>query len=108
MCSVRFSGFSPNPRAEEVEAGIAVLQGAVCGLIIAAGGGSAMDTAKCIRYSAGRGILLEVPAYCEEKLAALTASVNTERLKNFPVVLRENEIQGLYQEILSRGLCNGN
>lgn len=59
---VRFSGFSPNPCREEVNAGIAGFQTSECGLIVAAGGGSAMDTAKCIRHSVGRGIpLLAIP-----------------------------------------------
>lgn len=59
---VRFSGFSPNPCWEEVNAGIAGFQTSECGLIVAAGGGSAMDTAKCIRHSVGRSIpLLAIP-----------------------------------------------
>lgn len=51
---------------------------------------------------------LKVPAPSEEELAALTVGVNAERLKNFPVVLCESEIQGLYREILSRGLNHEN
>lgn len=59
---VRFSGFSPNPRWEDVEKGIARFQAAGCGLIAAAGGGSAIDTAKCIRRLAGPGVpLLAIP-----------------------------------------------
>lgn len=59
---VRFGGFSPNPCVGEVEAGTAAFRGAGCGLIVVVGGGSAIDTAKCIRHSAGRDIpLLAIP-----------------------------------------------
>ena len=59
---VRFSDFSPNPCWEEVNAGITCFQTSGCSLIIAAGGGSAIDTAKCIRLHAGRDIpLLAIP-----------------------------------------------
>lgn len=59
---VRFNGFSPNPQWGEVEKGIACFQTAGCGLIAAAGGGSAIDTAKCIRHSVGHSVpLLAIP-----------------------------------------------
>lgn len=59
---IRFNGFSPNPKWEDIEKGIARFQTAGCGLIAAAGGGSAIDTAKCIRHSVGRGVpLLAIP-----------------------------------------------
>lgn len=59
---VRFSGFSPSPDWEEVQEGIKRFRVSACDLIAAVGGGSAIDTAKCIRYSAGGNIpLLAVP-----------------------------------------------
>ena len=47
-----FSDFSPNPKYESVIAGIEVYRQHHCGMIIAAGGGSAMDVAKCIKLFA--------------------------------------------------------
>lgn len=44
-----FSDFEPNPRYESVVKGVDVFLKERCDFIIAAGGGSAMDVAKCIR-----------------------------------------------------------
>ena len=46
---VFFSDFSPNPRYESVMAGVRAFRGNGCDAIIAVGGGSAMDVAKCIK-----------------------------------------------------------
>lgn len=46
---VRFSDFQPNPLYESVVAGVQVLLQNECTAIIALGGGSAMDVAKCIK-----------------------------------------------------------
>lgn len=46
---VRFSGFSPNPKYEEVRAGVDLFRTAGCDGILAIGGGSAMDVGKCIK-----------------------------------------------------------
>lgn len=45
-----FSGFSPNPKMEEVISGVEVLKRINAKKIIAAGGGSAIDVAKAIKY----------------------------------------------------------
>ena len=44
-----FSDFSPNPKYESVISGIRTYRENGCDLILAAGGGSAMDVAKCIK-----------------------------------------------------------
>ena len=49
---IRFSDFEPNPRYESVEKGVAVFNKEQCDLIIAVGGGSGMDVAKCIKLYA--------------------------------------------------------
>lgn len=60
--TIRFSGFSPNPDQEDIEKGTFLFRDAGCGLIAAIGGGSAIDTAKCIRRGAGKDVpLLAVP-----------------------------------------------
>ena len=46
---VRFSGFNPNPLYESVAEGVKLFRSADCSMIIAVGGGSAIDTAKCIK-----------------------------------------------------------
>ncbi|MCR5235997.1 MAG: phosphonoacetaldehyde reductase [Lachnospiraceae bacterium] len=46
---VRFSGFKPNPLYESVVAGVKVYREKQCDSIIAVGGGSAIDVAKCIK-----------------------------------------------------------
>lgn len=49
---VQFSGFQPNPLYEQVIEGVRMFRQAQCDSILAVGGGSAIDTAKCIRLFA--------------------------------------------------------
>jgi len=53
---VTFSGFSPNPKREEVEAGIDIFKKERCDFIISVGGGSCIDTAKCIKLFSKTGV----------------------------------------------------
>ena len=46
---IRFSDFSPNPKYEQVCKGIEAFNGNGCDAIVAIGGGSAIDVAKCIK-----------------------------------------------------------
>ena len=46
---VEFTDFQPNPLYENVQAGVKVFREENCDAIIAVGGGSAMDVAKCIK-----------------------------------------------------------
>lgn len=48
---VKFSDFTPNPLYEQVCAGIDLLKSAHCDTILAVGGGSAIDVAKCIKLA---------------------------------------------------------
>lgn len=50
---VRFSDFQPNPQYESVIKGVKIFRDEACDCIIAIGGGSAMDVAKCIKLYAG-------------------------------------------------------
>lgn len=51
----RFSGFSENPKVEEIDSGVLVLKDAAPDLIVALGGGSAIDAAKLINFFSARG-----------------------------------------------------
>ena len=52
LAAVRFSDFSPNPLYEDVAAGVKLFLETGCNAILAVGGGSAMDVAKCIKLFA--------------------------------------------------------
>lgn len=48
---VKFSDFTPNPLYEQVCKGIELLKESNCDTILAVGGGSAIDVAKCIKFA---------------------------------------------------------
>ena len=48
---VKFSDFTPNPLYEQVCKGIDLLKESLCDAILAVGGGSAIDVAKCIKLA---------------------------------------------------------
>ena len=48
---VKFSDFTPNPLYEQVCKGIELLKSSKCDTILAVGGGSALDVAKCIKLA---------------------------------------------------------
>ena len=49
IACVRFSDYGPNPRLEDIINGVALFNEERCDGIIAVGGGSTIDTAKCIK-----------------------------------------------------------
>jgi len=49
---VKFTGFKPNPSYEEVKEGVRLFKREGCDAILAVGGGSAIDVAKCIKLFA--------------------------------------------------------
>ena len=59
---VRFSDFTPNPKMEEVMAGVDAFKASGCDTFLAVGGGSPIDVAKCIKhYSGSDAPLIAVP-----------------------------------------------
>ena len=46
---VQFSGYTSNPKVEEVQSGVELFNKEKCDFLIAVGGGSAIDVAKCIK-----------------------------------------------------------
>lgn len=59
---VRFSGFTPNPKMEEVMDGVEAFKDSGCDTILAVGGGSPIDVAKCIKkYSESNAPIIAIP-----------------------------------------------
>lgn len=59
---VRFSDFTPNPKMEEVMAGVEAFKASDCDTFLAVGGGSPIDVAKCIkRYSESDAPIIAIP-----------------------------------------------
>ena len=67
---VMFSGFTPNPLYEQVCEGIHLFQSSGCDTILAVGGGSAIDVAKCIKLAvlAEEGNAAIIPPLVSQRL----------------------------------------
>ena len=67
---VKFSDFTPNPLYEQVCNGIELLKQSQCDTILAVGGGSAIDVAKCIKLAvlAKEGNAAIIPPLVSQKL----------------------------------------
>ena len=68
---VKFSDFTPNPLYEQVCNGIDLLKSSNCDTILAVGGGSAIDVAKCIKLAvmAKEGNASIIPPLVSQRLA---------------------------------------
>lgn len=67
---VKFSDFTPNPLYEQVCNGIELLKSSKCDTILAVGGGSAIDVAKCIKLAvlAKEGNAAIIPPLVSQRL----------------------------------------
>ena len=67
---VKFSDFTPNPLYEQVCNGIELLKNSHCDTILAVGGGSAIDVAKCIKLAvlAKEGNAAVIPPLVSQRL----------------------------------------
>lgn len=96
----RFSGFSPNPKYEEVCEGVEMFQAEGCDGILAVGGGSAMDVAKCVklycRMDPDRNYLEQEPHDAGIPLIAVptTAGTGSESTR-FAVIYYRNAKQSV-------------
>ncbi|MCM1089512.1 MAG: phosphonoacetaldehyde reductase [Muribaculum sp.] len=100
---VRFSDFRPNPLYESVAAGVGIFRREQCDMIIAVGGGSAIDVAKCIKlYSGmdeGRNYLEQeiVPNGIKLLAVPTTAGTGSEATR-FAVIYHNGEKQSVSHE----------
>ena len=98
---VHFRGFSPNPRWEEVLEGIRTFRNENCDGVLAVGGGSAIDVAKCIKLFAASNETPILPSSPKEDngipLLAVptTAGSGSESTPN-AVVYLDGEKQSVY------------
>lgn len=100
---VRFSDFQSNPRYESVAAGVELFRDRKCDTIIAVGGGSAIDVAKCIKlYSnmnPGENYLKQkiVPNDVELLAVPTTAGTGSEATR-YAVIYYNDEKQSITDE----------
>lgn len=103
---VRFSGFKPNPSYESVIEGLKSCKESHCDSIVAVGGGSAMDVAKCIKLflnSEGDGAdgsyLSQPVIHNSIKLLAIPTTAGTgSEATRYAVVYFNGEKQSLSDE----------
>lgn len=100
---VQFSGFSPNPRYEEIAEGIKLFLRENCAAIAAVGGGSAIDTAKCIKAFANSDLTKnafeqEIKAADVPLLAVPTTAGSGSESTQFAVFYSNGEKQSISHE----------
>ena len=61
--AVIFSGFTPNPKYEEMLEGLKLFKESGCDSIVSIGGGSCIDVAKTIKLSLGADINSDIPTF---------------------------------------------
>ncbi|MDD3362082.1 MAG: phosphonoacetaldehyde reductase [Hespellia sp.] len=97
---VRFSDFQPNPKYESVVNGIKVYKEKLCDAILAVGGGSAMDVAKCIKLFLNMDhrqnyLKQEIVANDIPLLAVPTTSGTGSEATRFAVIYYDGEKQSV-------------
>lgn len=77
----RFSDFTENPKIEDIECGVSLVRNMNPDMIVALGGGSAIDTAKLINFFAARGVsakqYLNHETGCDKKCVPFVAIPTT-------------------------------
>lgn len=97
---IKFSNFKPNPLYESVVEGVKLLNSNNCKLIVAVGGGSAMDVAKCIKLYSNmdhsKNYLKQkiVPNDIELIAVPTTAGTGSEATR-YAVIYYDNEKQSV-------------
>ncbi len=100
----RFSDFSPNPTYDSVLAGLACYKENACQAIVAVGGGSAMDLAKCIKLfanmdsTAGEFINQKIAPNDIPLLAIPTTAGTGSEATRYAVIYYKGEKQSITDE----------
>jgi alcohol dehydrogenase class IV len=100
---VRFSGFTPNPLYDDVVKGVDLFNSEKCDMIVALGGGSAIDVAKCIKLFSNmrrdESFLAQQPVHNEVKLVAIPTTAGTgAEATQFAVIYHEGVKQSVSHE----------
>lgn len=100
---VRFSAFSPNPEYDDIVEGVKLFRKSNCRLIFAVGGGSAIDTAKCIKAFSGMNddkdyISQEILPSKIKLVAMPTTAGSGSEATRFAVLYYKGEKQSLSSE----------
>ena len=108
---VRFSAFSPNPVYEDVCAGVDLFRSSRCQVILAVGGGSALDVAKCIKLFASmdptENYLQQPFAPSDLPLAAIptTAGTGSESTRHAVIYYGGEKQSVSHPGIVPDGVC---
>lgn len=102
---IRFRGFSPNPKYEDIVEGTRIFRENKCDGILAVGGGSAIDVAKSIKLFATLDLQISIleQTYNENKLffAAVPTTAGTgSESTQFAVIYKDGEKFSIDQESL--------
>ena len=100
---IRFSGYSPNPSYDQVAAGVERYREQQCEGILAVGGGSALDVAKCIKlFSAMNSELPYLEQEIQENHTLLAAVPTTagsgSESTQFAVIYKDGEKKSIDSE----------
>lgn len=99
----KFNDFKPNPAYESIAKGVEVFQNEACDFIVAIGGGSAMDVAKCIKLfsnmTASQNDLKQPITPNNISILAIPTTAGTgSESTHFAVVYCNNEKQSIHHE----------
>lgn len=92
MAVARFGGFSPNPERAQAERGLDAYLESSCDSLLAVGGGSAMDVAKCVK------LLLREKTGAVAPLMAVPTTAGSGSEATRTAVIYENRVKHSYAD----------
>lgn len=90
VVSTHFANYTSNPKIEEVQLGVEAFRSNQCDFIVAVGGGSALDVAKCIKQVVNEGKTQADSDYVKMLAIPTTAGTGSESTQ-FAVVYENGE-----------------